>query len=216
MANDTMHNNQRQHRGQSSIITKNPLRFLSMLFMAAGGIGLIASFVLTYDKIQVLLSSTYEPSCNISPILSCGSVMATEQASILGVPNTIFGLIAFSALTTLGIVLFAGARPKPWFWRTALIVATIGVMFMHYLFFQGVFRINAICPWCFVVWMITIPVFWYIALYVLHSNAVQTPVRLHTARKFVLRHHGDILLVWYLGILAILVQHFWYYWETFI
>lgn len=64
-------------------------KVLPFILIAAGIIGIIASFVLTYDKIHVLTDKGYEPSCNINPILSCGSVMKTEQASLLGVPNTV-------------------------------------------------------------------------------------------------------------------------------
>lgn len=189
---------------------------LPYLLVAVGIIGLIASFVLTYDKIHVLTDKGYEPSCNINPILSCGSVMKTEQASLLGVPNTVFGLIAFSMLLTFGFLLAGGAKVKKWVWIGAQVAATVGVIFMHYLFFQGVYRINAICPWCFVVWIITIPTFWYITLYNLHERNINLPASMSKLSAFVQKHHGDILVVWYLVILGILLEHFWYYWSTLI
>ncbi len=187
---------------------------LPYILIAAGIIGCIASFVLTYDKMQVLQNSAYEPSCNINPILSCGSVMKTEQASLIGVPNTIFGLVAYSMLFTFGVLLAGGAVVKKWVWIGAQLAATAGVIFMHYLFFQGVYRINAICPWCFVVWMITIPVFWYITLYNLREKNLPLPASLKPMSAFLQRHHGDILIVWYLIIFGIILQHFWYYWST--
>lgn len=189
---------------------------LPYILIAVGIIGIIASFSLTYDKIHVLADASYEPSCNMNPILSCGSVMKTEQASLLGVPNTIFGLVAFSMLLTFGVLLAGGARVKRWVWVSAQMAATIGVIFMHYLFFQGVYRINAICPWCFVVWMITIPTFWYITIYNLKERNIKLPERLEPVSVFLQKHHGDILLLWYLIIFGILLQHFWYYWSTLI
>ena len=189
---------------------------LPFILIVAGFIGIIASFVLTYDKIHVLADKGYVPSCNINPILSCGSVMKTEQASLLGVPNTVFGLIAFSMLLTFGFLLAGGAKVKKWVWIGAQVAATVGVIFMHYLFFQGVFRIHAICPWCFVVWMITIPTFWYITIYNLKERNIKLPRRLEPVSGFVQKHHGDILLVWYLIIFGILLNQFWYYWSTLI
>jgi uncharacterized membrane protein len=182
----------------------------------AGLIGINASFVLTYDKIHVLADKNYVPDCNINPILSCGSVMKTEQASLLGVPNTVFGLIAFSMLLTFGFLLAGGAKVKKWVWIGAQIAATVGVIFMHYLFFQGVFRIHAICPWCFVVWMITIPTFWYITIYNIKEGNIKLPKRLEPLSIFVQEHHGDILVVWYLVIFGVLLQRFWYYWSSLI
>lgn len=187
---------------------------LPYILIVAGIIGCIASFVLTYDKIHVIQDPNYSPGCNINPILSCGSVMKTEQASLLGVPNTIFGLIAFSMLLTFGVLLASGAKVKKWVWLGAQFAAIVGVTFMHYLFFQGVYRINAICPWCFVVWIITIPVFWYITIYNLKEKVIKLPAVLKPVSLFVQKHHGDILIVWYLIIFGILLEHFWYYWST--
>lgn len=179
-------------------------------------VGLLASFVLTYDKIQLLKDVNYSPSCNINPILSCGSVMNEEQASLLGVPNTIFGLVSFSMLLTFGIILASGAKMARWIWQGAQIVSTVGLVFMHYLFFQGVYRINAICPWCFVTWMIVIPTFWYITLYNIREKNIIIKGNLLKIAKFAEINHGNILIVWYLIIIGILIQHFWYYWSTLI
>lgn len=192
------------------------VKALPYLLIITALIGMVASFALTYDKIQVLKDANYQPSCNINPILSCGSVMETEQASLLGVPNTIFGLVAFSMLFAFGFLLAGGAIVKRWIWIGAQLVATMGVIFMHYLFFQGVFRINAICPWCFVVWMITIPTFWYITIYNLQTGNIKLPGKFSSLSIFIQKRHGDILLVWYLIIFGILLTHFWYYWSTLI
>lgn len=200
-------------------LNKNKITIAKVLpyIMIIGGIiGCIASFVLTYDKIHVLQNPGYDPSCNINPILSCGSVMKTEQASLLGVPNTIFGLIAYSMLFTFGVLLVGGAKVKKWIWISAQGAALFGVVFMHYLFFQGIYRINAICPWCFVVWMITIPIFWYTTIYNLQTKNIKLPGSLGQLPNFIQKHHIEVLVVWYLIIFGILVERFWYYWSTLI
>lgn len=187
---------------------------LPYILIIAAIIGLIASFTLTYDKVHVLQGTGYQPGCNINPILSCGSVMKTEQASLLGVPNTIFGLMAFSMLLTFGFLLAGGAQVKRWVWLAVQIVATVGVVFMLYLFFQGVYRINAICPWCFVVWIVTIPVFWYITLYNISQHHIIVPAKLRRPMTYAQQHHVDFLILWYLILLGIILHRFWYYWST--
>jgi uncharacterized membrane protein len=52
-----------------------------------GLIGFVAAFVLTIEKIELLKNPNYVPTCNISPLISCGSVMKTHQAAIFGFPN---------------------------------------------------------------------------------------------------------------------------------
>jgi uncharacterized membrane protein len=190
-------------------------KILPTLLLVAGIIGLTASFALTYDKLQVLQNIHYQPGCNLNPVLSCGSVMKTSQASLLGVPNTIFGLIAFSLLTMFGLTLLAGATFKRWLWVGAQLAATVGVVFMHYLFFEAVFRIHAICPWCFAVWMITIPVF--IGITVANSRAGNIRIPgITTVAAFVSKYSIDVLVFWYLVIFLVLLVKFWYYWSTLI
>ncbi len=182
--------------------------------MAAGIIGCVASFFLTYDKLAMLQDAHYDPPCNINPILSCGSVMNTEYASLFGIPNSIFGLIAYSMLFAFGVLLIGGAQVKKWVWLGAQLAALAGVIFMHYLFFQGVYRLNAICPWCFIVWMITIPTFWYITLYNLREKHIKLPTVVAPLSALIQKYHGDILAIWYIVIFAIILEHFWYYWST--
>lgn len=189
---------------------------LPYILIAAGILGAAASFVLTYDKIQLLQNPGYQPGCNINPVFSCVSVMKTEQSNLLGVPNTLFGLVGFTALTTLGFLLLAGAQLKRWLWQLAQLAAVGGVVFMHYLFFQAVYRIGAICPWCFVVWMVTIPVFWYITLYNLREGHLRLPKKLAGLGPVLQKNHGNILIAWYAVIFGILLYEFWYYWSTLI
>jgi hypothetical protein len=142
--------------------------------------------------------------------------MKTQQASLLGVPNTIFGLMGFSALITLGIALLAGATFRKWLWLVINAGVLAGFGFFLYLFFEGVYRINALCPFCFAVWMVIPPVLWYTTLYNLEQENLKLgyiPVKVKTWLR---RHHGDVLLVWYLFIFTLLLTHFWYYWKTII
>lgn len=187
---------------------------LPWVLVIGGLIGLLSSFALTYDKLQVLQNPDYKPSCSINPVLSCGSVMDSPQAEVFGIPNPIFGLIAFTSVLTFGVLLLAGAKLSAWVWRAAQVAALGGVIFMHYLFFQSVYVINAICPWCFVVWMITIAMFWGITMYNLRSGYLGKWNDGFT--KFIERHSALVLAAWYLGIFTILLIRFWYFWSTLI
>ncbi|PJE19839.1 MAG: hypothetical protein CK431_30220, partial [Mycobacterium sp.] len=66
---------------------------LSAWWVLIGGvIGLLSSITLTVEKIELLRNPSYVPTCNINPIVSCGSVMVTKQASLLGFPNPLLGI----------------------------------------------------------------------------------------------------------------------------
>ena len=52
---------------------------------------------------------------------------------------------------------------------------TFGVVFVHWLIFQSLYVIGALCPYCMVVWAVTIPIFWYVTLHNLRSAAPACP-----------------------------------------
>ena len=89
---------------------------LPLVLLIAGIVGGVASFCLTVDTIKVLNDPSFQPGCNLNPVISCGAVMKTNQANTLGIPNSIFGLVAFGALSMLGLVLLVGATFKKWLW----------------------------------------------------------------------------------------------------
>ena len=129
-------------------------RFFSGLIAIIGAIvGLIASFLLTIDKIKLLKDSQFVPSCNISEILNCKSVMLSAQAEVFGFPNSIIGLSTFSLFLVVGIALVAGIQFPRWFWRIALAGSIAGVIFAHWLAYQTAFEIGALCPYCMIAWV---------------------------------------------------------------
>lgn len=192
------------------------LKWLPWILIVFGTLGIIASFTLTYDKIKVMQDATYVPNCNINPVLSCGSVMKTKQAEIMGVPSTIFGLIGYTAVVVVGAALLAKARFERWFWLSLQLGVTAAFAFIHYLFFQGVFRIGAVCPFCFLTWISTAPLFWYVTVYNVSAGHIRFAPKLAWLKRFILAHHLDLFILWYLLLLGTLLQHFWYYWKTLI
>ena len=56
-------------------------RASAVWILIAGVVGLAAALTLTVEKIEILINPNYVPSCSINPVLSCGSVMQTPQAS---------------------------------------------------------------------------------------------------------------------------------------
>jgi len=193
---------------------KQPLtleRTIQYILTIGGVIGFLASFIITVDKIKLLIDPAFIPSCNISPLLSCGSVMTTPQASVFGFPNSLLGIAGFAIVTCVGMGLFAGAKYKRWFWLGLQVGTVLGLALIHWLFFQSVYRIQALCPYCMVVWSVTMPVFWYVTLYNLRQGHIKLSPKIG---GFLQRHHGEILLVWFLVIAGLILNHFWYYWST--
>jgi uncharacterized membrane protein len=199
-----------------SDIRKSKLeRFLPYIMIIASIVGLAASFALTYDKIHVIENANYQPGCNINPVISCGSVMRTPQATLFGVPNTIFGLVAFAMLGAMSVIIASGSVLKKWIWLALEGGAVLGMIFVHYLIFESVFRIHAICPWCFAVWMVTIGTFWPLTTFVLrHKFQLPTIPGVRWLFRLIRDHPLDVVVFWYVLVLGTLLVKFWYYWRT--
>ncbi|OJY54399.1 MULTISPECIES: vitamin K epoxide reductase family protein [unclassified Pseudonocardia] len=187
-------------------------RGLPWLLLLGGLIGLVAAFVLTVEKIALIADPTYRPSCSLNPVLSCGSVMATPQASVFGFPNSLLGVAGFAVVTATGAALLAGARLRGWYWLGLQAGATGGVVFVHWLIGQSLYRIGALCPYCMAVWAVTIPIFFYVTLSMLDRSVGRIPTPIRTVAAAAGRHHGVVLTAWVLVILALIVQRFWSFW----
>ena len=77
-------------------INPGSYRQTAWTLVVGGIIGIFASIELIIQKIAVLSDPDFVPNCDINPILSCGSVISTEQASLFGFPNPVLGVIGFT------------------------------------------------------------------------------------------------------------------------
>jgi uncharacterized membrane protein len=122
-------------------------------------LGIVASLVLSIDAIELAKDPTADLSCNINSVISCGTVGASWQASLLGFPNAFLGLIAEPVVITIAVAALGGVRFPRWFMNAALVVYAIGLAFAYWLFLQAYFVIGALCPWCLLVTAATTLVF---------------------------------------------------------
>ncbi|MEU7613934.1 vitamin K epoxide reductase family protein [Micromonospora sp. NPDC049204] len=194
--------------------------FLSRLtawICAVGGVvGMLAAVILIVEKINLLADVDYVPSCSINPILSCGSVMTTPQAEAFGIPNPLIGIAGFAAVTTIGVVLLASVRLPGWFWLGLQAGATFGVIFVHWLIYQSLYVIGALCPYCMLVWAVTIPIFLYVTLRTLRQHGAALPRAVAGIAAAAASYHSLILTAWYAIILLAILNRFWDYWITLI
>lgn len=195
-------------------------RSLPWLLLVGGLTGLVAAFVLTVEKFALALDPDYAPTCSINPVLNCGSVMDTPQASAFGFPNSLLGIAGFAVVAAVGAALLAGAVFAPWFWGAMQLGVTAAAVFVHWLIAQSLYQIGALCPYCMAVWAVTVTIFWYVTLRNLDS-ARSKPVPRQWLRQWfrqwpdsVIRNHSIPLTVWFLAVIALIAQRFWSYWST--
>jgi uncharacterized membrane protein len=181
--------------------------------LLAGVLGLIASATLTVEKIDILINPAYVPSCNLNPVVACGSVMTTPQASAFGFPNSLIGIAAFSVVTVTGVLAVAKVPLPRWYWVGMTIGTLFGAAFVHWLIVQSLYRIGALCPYCMVVWVVTISLLVVVAAIAFGPAADgggSVVVReLH-------RWRWSIATIWFTAVFLLIVVRFWDYWSTLI
>lgn len=159
------------HERADTAASRSPVT-LAIVLLASGLIGWFASAALLVERIRSLQNPTVSLSCDVSPFVTCGALFDRWQASLLGFPNPILGVAGFVAPIVVAAGLLAGARFSAWYWQ----VFTAGVLgawiFVTWLFAQSVFVIGVLCPYCMVVWAVTIPQWWFLVSWALRSGAL--------------------------------------------
>ena len=120
--------------------------------LGASLLALTAAFVLTLEKIHLLQQPDAVLSCTFNLVLNCSTVMQSWQSTVFfGIPNMVIGLMAFAVIVTVSVAGLWGVK----FPRTFLIATNVGVLlgtiFAYWLFFNSVYDIQVLCPWCLLV-----------------------------------------------------------------
>ncbi|MDR0955750.1 MAG: vitamin K epoxide reductase family protein [Candidatus Nomurabacteria bacterium] len=131
---------------------KTSRRWVAGILIVFSAVALTASLMLSVDYVKLLQNPDATFSCDINSALSCVSVMKTPQADVLfGIPNSFFGMMAFAVLLTIGVVLAVGAKLPKWFKVCTQIAALGGLAAAWWMFFDSLYHIGVLCPWCLTV-----------------------------------------------------------------
>lgn len=167
--------------------------FGTMLFSA--GLSLTASFVLSVDAWRLAADPGTDLSCNINDVISCGTVGSSWQAQLFGFPTAFLGLMAEPVVITIAVASLSGVRFPRWFMFTAQVVYTIGVILAYWLFYQSMFVIGALCPWCLLVTASTTLVFSTLTHVNIRDGNLPLPPRAQSALRSAVDADLDAMVV---------------------
>ncbi|KAB8162596.1 hypothetical protein FH609_022805 [Streptomyces sp. 3MP-14] len=150
-------------------------RAFALMLVITGFAGLLAAWVITLDKFHLLEDPDFTPACSLNPVISCGSIMESDQAEAFGFPNPMLGMVTYGMVIAIGMGLLAGARYQRWFWLGLQAGTLFGVAFCTWLQYQSLYEINALCLWCSLAWVATIVMFWYTTLHNVRNGFLPAP-----------------------------------------
>nr|WP_300340768.1 vitamin K epoxide reductase family protein [Actinomyces sp.] len=132
-------------------------RSYALLLVVASLIGIAASWELMVSELRIIREPLAELTCDINPLVSCADTLTVWQGNLLGVPNSFIGAMAFSVLLALGLLLASGVRLPRWMWW-GMVAGTVGaVAFVAWFLGVSVLTFGKLCPFCMVIWAVTIP-----------------------------------------------------------
>lgn len=174
--------------------------------LAFGIVGLLASFVLSIEEIHLLKQPDAVLSCSINIVLNCATVMQSWQASVFGFPNMLIGLMAYPVVITTAVVALAGGRLPRWYWIAAHICYGLGAIFAYWLFFNSLYDIQVLCPWCLIVTFSTTILFATITQYMIRDNIYRLPKDINSkAQLYLKKDIGKLAVASWIVLMIVLV-----------
>lgn len=186
-------------------------RAFAWMLIITGAAGTLAAWIITLDKFKLLEDKNFKPGCSFNPVVSCGSVMQSEQAAAFGAPNPMIGLVAYGIVICVGVTLLTGARFPRWYWLTFNAGTLFGVGFCTWLMYQSLYNINALCLWCCLAWAATIIMFWYVTAQSLRQGFLPAPA---PVRNF-FDEFPWVMPVLHIGVIGVLIlTRWWSFWTS--
>lgn len=185
-------------------------RLTAWILTVTGAGGIFASLMLSIEEFHYIKNPTEQLSCDLNPLIGCGSILDTWQGHVLlGIPNQFLGLPAFAVITTLGVLVLAGVKFPRWIWQGLQAGMIGGIIFISWFFAQSLFVLSHLCPYCMLTWVVILAAAWYTTLYNIKFGNIKLPKPLARVGAFAVRHHADILVTLYVVIIATILLRFW-------
>lgn len=204
-----MHMNKLKELFQKKSTPRDDRWIFGSLFGAAL-VGLLASFVLSVEALQLAKNPQAVLECSISLVLNCATVALHSSASVFGFPNSFIGMMTLPVMVTIAVAGLAGVRFPRLFMLGAQIGATVGLLFAIWMFYMSFAVIQVLCPWCLTLDAAMLFIFFAITRYNIRENNLYLPHSVMEKLQAWCRKDYDKLLLYgliVLGVAMIIVKY---------
>lgn len=150
---------------------RRPRTATAVMWIIAGALGWAVSFMIYREYIGQLTDAAPTFSCDVSPLVTCGPNLLSPAGNLLGFTNAILGMVLFLGPVFAGIAALAAHEGmRPWYWRCYALFVLGGFVLVHVFAYRSIFEFGTLCPWCMIIWLTTIPLFWSVAGWTLRAG----------------------------------------------
>jgi uncharacterized membrane protein len=112
-------------------------------------IGMVDSFYLVLQYIEVLLHPGEATPCTINTLVSCTKTVQGSYAHYFpGIPNPLLGMLWYSGLVAYGITRYLGSEFSRQARAFVGVIIVFGLLLSYRLYFASVFELRGVCPFC--------------------------------------------------------------------
>lgn len=111
-------------------------------------IGVSTSVYLTDLHVRVHTDPTFSPACDVNEVFRCSDIALSPYSHLLGVPMSVWGLVAFAAFLFFQLWGLAPDRARRWPTGLYWILAFLNVTLTAVLFYLAEFVVGAWCLGC--------------------------------------------------------------------
>ena len=170
-------------------------------------VGLVAAFWQATERIQMLKFPGENLSCNLNPVVDCGSVLNNRLAAVFGPPNAFIGMVAFLFLLSFGLQRLNGGHWNKIVSKISISLSLIMFLFSAWFFAVSLYSIGKICIFCIFIWLVSVPIGIYgLKDYCENSDNLSNNQKI--VKKFLTRNHSNVLIFVYALMLTLFLLRF--------
>lgn len=124
-------------------------------------------------------------------------------------PNALLGTAAFAVLTATGLALLGGGRLPRFYWVALMAGSVVAAGSITWFQYQAFTDLRGLCPYCLVVWAVTIPIVVHVLARGLQAGHLPAPQGL---RRFLVQERWVLTTVWFAAVVILIVVVFWDEW----
>lgn len=169
-------------------------------------VGLMSSLILSIEKLQLAEHPGQQLPCSLNAFVNCATVMNTPEASLLGFPNSFIGMMAYSVLLTVAIAYLFGAKLPKNFMALAQLGVSVEIIFAYWLFFDSVFGIRVLCPFCLLVTFSSTMIFAAVTRYnIIEKNLYLAPKTQAALEKAISKDYDKLFVAGWIVLMIVVV-----------